>query len=135
MLRAIRKIFGDAKAELASGYIVVGNSEGYASNVPMGGKVTIDPAGSIALAASVVGNAALKYKNNTFSLKGDDTSATSVTATITTNGKFLGYHLTKLTSYTNLPIITQGASAITVSTVGAFVGTDVCEGVIVTIEP
>jgi len=132
MLRAIRKIFGDAKAELSSGYIVVGNSEGYASNVPLSGDLTIDPAGSVTFAASAIAKADLKYAYNVFSLKGD--AAISLTATISTTGGILGMYLTKITSYANLPILTKAANSIAVSVAQALVGSDVCEGVVITIE-
>lgn len=85
------------------------------------------------VAASAIVKDGLKYKINAWSLKGD--AAASVTTNIVTSGNILGMYLTKITSHANLPILTQASNSITISLAQALVGSDVCEGVIITIEP
>lgn len=85
------------------------------------------------IAASAIVKDGLKYKINAWSLKGD--AAASVTTNIVTSGNILGMYLTKITSHANLPILTQASNSITISLAQALVGSDVCEGVIITIEP
>lgn len=48
----------------------------------------------------------------------------------------LGVKVNKLTSYTNTPLVSmQVAGSLIVSAQGSVVGTDVCEGVVICLEP
>lgn len=86
--------------------------------------------------ASAIVKDGLKYKNNVFSLKGDGTTnSATASVTITNGAAILGMYVTKLTSHANAPVFTLGTTSVLVSVVNALVGTDVCEGVIITIEP
>lgn len=88
------------------------------------------------IAASAIVKDGLKYKNNVFSLKGDGTTnSATASVTITNGAAILGMYVTKLTSHANAPVFTLGTTSVLVSVVNALVGTDVCEGVIITIEP
>jgi len=114
----------------------IGSAELAASAVT-GAKIATGAVSALAIGASAIVAAGLKYKVNTFSLAGDAVgiaSAHSVTYSIVTTGKALGMYLTKLTSHANAPIVTQGAAAITISVAQALIGSDICEGVIITIE-
>lgn len=92
------------------------------------------------VAASAINANGLKWKTQTFSLLAGAVgilsgASTTYSLTITNGAKFLGMYLTALTSHANVPIVTPGAAAILVSVAQALIGSDVCEGVIITVEP
>jgi len=89
------------------------------------------------LGDSTIGYQTLKYKLNTFSLAGDavgTTSAGSVTYNIAGTGKIVGMYLTKQTSHANTPLLTKATNSIAVSLSQALVGSDLVEGVVITVE-
>jgi hypothetical protein len=89
--------------------------------------------------ASAVNANGLKYGSYTFSLAGDAVGAASAasatfTVAITNGAKVIGMYTNKRTSY-NIPVLTHGANSVKVSIVPALVGSDIVEGVLITIEP
>jgi hypothetical protein len=132
MIEALRRIFKNQVVNLLSGHIVVGNAQGFASACAMAGALAIDNAGSVTLTASIITAAKLKYKRTAFSLYN---SGSTASVTITSGAKMIGYYLTKQTSYANTPVFTEGTTSVVASALQPVIATDVCEGVIITIEP
>jgi hypothetical protein len=135
MINALKKLLqGDSSVNDS---ITLSGSNVAASAIT-GGKIANTAVSAMHMGASAITVSALKYKSNTFSLAADavgTTSAASVTYRIVTNGKMIGAYLTKLTSHANFPLYTQGTNSIAISVAQALVGSDLCEGVVITIEP
>lgn len=108
--------------------------------------VTADKLGAAAVTtakvyASAITVPKLAYKENTYSLAADAIGATSAASatyviTITSGAKVIGTRITKMTSHANVPLVSMaGANSIRVSVAQALIGSDLVEGVVITLEP
>lgn len=96
--------------------------------------------------ASAINVNGLRYSAYTFSIAADAIGATSAASktyivAMNTGAKMLGHYITKFTcastgsaSCTIAPIFTVGANSIQVSLTGALAGSDLVEGVVITID-
>jgi hypothetical protein len=93
------------------------------------------------LYASAVTVPKLAFKENTFSLAADASGTASAasrtyTIVITSGAKVIGTRITKMTSHANVPLVSMaGVNSITVSVAQALIGSDLVEGVVITLEP
>lgn len=97
--------------------------------------------------ASAIGVNGLKYNTYAYSFLGTASAAngasaasTTYTITITSGAKIIGHYLTKHTcastaSLAKAPVFTLGTNSVKVSLTTLIFGSDVMEGVIITIEP
>lgn len=99
------------------------------------------------LAASAIAKKELKYGSYKYSFLGTASAANGASAasttyiiTVTSGAQILGHYITKNTcastaSVSKVPILTPGTNSIKVSLSQLIFGSDVCEGVVITIEP